>query len=242
VSEEKSSNDRDSNDTARPATGPRTPSSPHKLTDPLELRALAHPTRITLLGLLGVHGTMTATQAAEILDTTPASTAYHLRTLAKYGFVEDAEGGSWRERPWRATKAGLSFSWDDNVEDAGQRAVARALSEVVYDMWIDQFRHYQATKDTYPAEIREISGASGTTLFATPEEVAQAQQEISAILDRFKDRGFDPDLRPVGQPPIEMVMFTYPIPLPTPPTSPSPSSPPSPTPSPSPSSPPADPS
>ena len=211
VSDEMS--DHGSSDASEPSTGPRAPSGPHKLTDPLELRALAHPTRITLLGLLGLHGTMTATQAAEILGTTPASTAYHLRTLAKYGFVEDAEGGSWRERPWQATTAGLSFSWNDDVEDAGQRAVARALSEVVYDVWIDQIRRYQATKDSYPAEIREISGGSGTTLFATPEEIAQAQQEISAILDRFKERSFNPELRPAGLPAMEMILFTYPISL-----------------------------
>jgi hypothetical protein len=36
-----------------------------------------------------------------MLGESPASCAFHLRTLAKYGFVEKAGGGRSRERPWR---------------------------------------------------------------------------------------------------------------------------------------------
>lgn len=73
---------------------PPDPRAPGQVTDPVILRAVAHPMRLKLIGMVGINGTMTASQAAKELDSTPAVTAYHLRTLAKYGFVEDA-GGSW---------------------------------------------------------------------------------------------------------------------------------------------------
>ena len=44
---------------------------------------------------------MTATQAGEALGESPANVSFHLRTLAKYGFVEEAPGGTGRQRPWR---------------------------------------------------------------------------------------------------------------------------------------------
>src|ERR1700761_5736702 len=73
-----------------------------RLTDPRALRALAHPIRLELVGLLRRLGPLTATQAAELIGESSGSTSFHLRQLAKYGLVEDAGGGAGRERPWRA--------------------------------------------------------------------------------------------------------------------------------------------
>src|SRR5260370_36072891 len=65
------------------------------------MRALAHPLRWALLEALGPAGTLTATEASELLGESPANCAFHLRTLAKYGFLEEAGGGRGRQRPWR---------------------------------------------------------------------------------------------------------------------------------------------
>src|SRR4030088_3589210 len=70
-------------------------------TDPRALRALAHPLRLRLLELLVLRGPMTATEAADLLGESPANCSFHLRTLAKYGYVEEAGGGRGRQRPWR---------------------------------------------------------------------------------------------------------------------------------------------
>src|SRR5262245_58937004 len=80
------------------------------LTDPKAMRALAHPVRMALLELLGVAGTITATQASEVLGESPANCAFHLRTLAKYGFVKEAGGGRGRERPWTYTRRTSNIS------------------------------------------------------------------------------------------------------------------------------------
>src|ERR1700748_927844 len=73
-----------------------------QLTDPRALRAYAHPGRMALLGLLRREGPLTATRAAELLGESSGTCSFHLRQLAKYGLVEEAGGGTGREKPWRA--------------------------------------------------------------------------------------------------------------------------------------------
>jgi Helix-turn-helix domain len=188
-----------------------------KVTEARELRALAHPARLRLLAEVGLRGTLTATQGAEIIGGTPAVSAYHLRTLAKYGFLEEAGRTSGRERPWKVSHAG--FSWDEQAEDPAQRAVARALADLTCTEWMRQAEHYRDHADEYPAEVRAVSGAGEFVLFATPAEVGRINEQFAAILEPFKAR-VDPALRPEsGYPPFELVMFTHPLsalPLPPP--------------------------
>src|SRR2546429_2370715 len=92
---------------------PGMPGNPVELTDPRMMRALAHPGRIAIWTHLALHGSATATECAEIAGLSPSACSYHLRTLARYGFVEEdpdsaADG---RERPWRARM--LAFSLND---------------------------------------------------------------------------------------------------------------------------------
>src|SRR5215831_7968530 len=66
---------------------------PHlEVRDPRMMRALAHPLRVALIEAIGQAdtGTLTATEASDLLGESPANCAFHLRTLAKYGFVEEA--------------------------------------------------------------------------------------------------------------------------------------------------------
>ena len=65
---------------------------PRKLTDPRAMRAVAHPVRIALLEVLGTEGPLTATQAGEHIGESPTTCSFHLRQLAKYGFIEEVEG------------------------------------------------------------------------------------------------------------------------------------------------------
>src|ERR1700735_4917381 len=101
------------------------PSEPHeRLTDPRAMRAMAHPLRIALIELLSHTGTLTATQASEVLGESPANCAFHLRTLAKDGFVEEAGGGRGRERPWRRAQSGVSIPEGSERQEGGADATA----------------------------------------------------------------------------------------------------------------------
>src|SRR6478735_11898073 len=71
--------------------------------DTARLKALAHPLRVRLLGLLRTYGPSTATALARRVDQSSGVTSYHLRQLESSGFVvEDTERGNRRERWWKA--------------------------------------------------------------------------------------------------------------------------------------------
>lgn len=53
---------------------------------------MAHPVRVALLEALSLQGPMTATEAGERIGESPTTCSFHLRQLAKYGFVEEAGG------------------------------------------------------------------------------------------------------------------------------------------------------
>src|SRR5947209_7487871 len=106
------------------------PGNPVQLTDPRMMRALAHPARIAIWTHLGMHGPATATECAEIAGLSPSACSYHLRTLARYGFVEEdpASAADGRERPWRARM--IAF----NIDHApGTPAVTQVASRLLVE-------------------------------------------------------------------------------------------------------------
>jgi hypothetical protein len=179
------------------------------MTDPRALRALAHPIRIALLEAVGVSGSLTATEAARIVGGTVPNVAYHLRTLAKYDYVVEADGGTGRERPWKLGAVGMRV--DTNSPDPAVSHAARALSAVMTDRWVSRIRHFDSHREEYPEAVRAASGYSQFALFGTPAEVEQVQAEIGRILMRFMDRVADPTARPEGTVPFEMITFTHPF-------------------------------
>jgi hypothetical protein len=179
------------------------------ISDPKAMRALAHPVRMALLELLGVRGTVTATQASDVLGESPANCAFHLRTLAKYGFVREAGGGRGRERPWTAAQRSLMISSTDQKDPQAAQA-ADALSQVWLERWMDRARRAYAGSahrpDWEPARQWSRSGR-----YLTPDEAAQMTRQVREIVDRYIDRERDPSLRPPGALPVECSFFTFPI-------------------------------
>src|ERR1700744_1547874 len=96
-----------------------------RLTEARALRAYAHPVRMKLVGLLRTEGPLTATRAGELLGESSGTCSFHLRQLAKYGLVEEAGGGTGREKPWRATAT--STDWDAIGDGTPEMAAAAGL-------------------------------------------------------------------------------------------------------------------
>ena len=185
------------------------------LTDPKAIRALAHPVRWALLEALGQAGTLTATQASEMLGESPANCAFHLRTLAKYGFVEEAGGGKGRERPWRQTYNRVS--WRSRVDDPQASQAAEALDQVWLDRSLSRARHSLTSTTRWPEGLEDALGATTTRLYVTAEEADQLYTEIQEAFqrllgpqNRFRDRR-DPKLRPADAMPVEFVLMGYPV-------------------------------
>lgn len=68
------------------------------------LRGLAHPIRLQLLALLADERQLTSTRASALTGETVANCSFHLRQLAKYGFVEATDGDDRRHHPWRLVR------------------------------------------------------------------------------------------------------------------------------------------
>jgi len=180
-----------------------------ELTDARAIRALAHPVRMALLELLAHMGTMTATQASEVLDESPANCAFHLRTLAKYGFVEEAGGGRGRERPWRRSHSGLSMNSEQG--SPAFRAAARALEDQFASALFTRARTTLADRDSWPAEWRSELGATESICYLTLDEAREFQEGLRVLFTRFADRIDHPERRPAGALPVEVLAITYPL-------------------------------
>lgn len=154
-----------------------------RLSDPRALRALAHPVRLRLLGLLRTHGPLTATQAAEHVGESPSNCSFHLRQLAKWSLVEPADGGRGRERPWKATA--LAANWQLAPVN-GEGADARlALDRVVVQEYVDQIGRWF---DRRPAERDDwlaVSGIGDSVLKVTADELQALEDAIDALIEPF---------------------------------------------------------
>jgi predicted ArsR family transcriptional regulator len=98
---------------------------------PQALRALSHPTRLRLLGLLRTDGPATATTLATRLRINTGQTSYHLRQLAQHGFVvEDTERGNNRDRWWRAAHQSTRTDEQDPAVAADPEALDAYLQSI----------------------------------------------------------------------------------------------------------------
>jgi|HubBroStandDraft_4_1064222.scaffolds.fasta_scaffold135746_3 DNA-binding transcriptional ArsR family regulator len=183
---------------------------PRKLTDPRAMRAVAHPVRIALLEVLGTEGPLTATEAGELIGESPTTCSFHLRQLAKYGFIEEVAGVAGRKRPWRLVNTGMSYS--DVSDDTETRLAANALSRVLHDFYLDRLKEGLELRRDISTEWQKTTGASEFLLYVTPEELRQLDQSMTALARQFVERIGNPKKRPKGSIPIELLFFAYPRP------------------------------
>ncbi len=159
-----------------------------RLADPVAMRALAHPLRLKLLGLLRLHGPATATMLGERLDEVPASASYHLRSLAKHGFVEEVPelATDGRQRWWRAVHRVTSWSSADYGDDPDRFAAAQSLERVILDLYDEQLRTWFEQRPTWSRDWVEASSLSDTVLRLTPDGLRALVEDLDAVVERHR--------------------------------------------------------
>ena len=179
------------------------------------MRALAHPTRLTLLELLAREGSLTATQASVLLGENTASASYHLRQLAKYGFIEQAEQTGGRERPWRAAARGQR--WSDVSPDPEAAAAAKVLSRVLLERELDAAIEWVEGAYDLAPEWRDAALGSQSILYMTLDELRDFAHRYQALLEEggLLERSENPALRPPDARPVRALLLAFPVP-PTP--------------------------
>jgi DNA-binding transcriptional ArsR family regulator len=154
------------------------------LHDPRALRALAHPTRLAILERLQHGGAATATGCGEAVGISPAAASYHLRSLAKWGLVEEAEGGRGRERPWQAVGTGFSFEPAEAGSPGHVLAAAALAGQLVAsgERWTTE---YVAGESRLEPEWRSASHLANKTLTLTPSEAEEVVARIEELLEPY---------------------------------------------------------
>jgi DNA-binding transcriptional ArsR family regulator len=160
------------------------------VTDPQAMRALAHPVRLAVLSFLQRNGPATATQLAPHVGATPSVTSWHLRHLATFGLVLDADPsevpGDRRQRWWKAAARGFRVEIGE-----GDEAVAAAL--VLADQLADTARRQveQWLSETAPRldhAWARLSGVSNTGVQLTAAELEEIEQRIDELLGPYVTR------------------------------------------------------
>jgi DNA-binding transcriptional ArsR family regulator len=155
-----------------------------RITDPRAVRALAHAGRYAILERLQVRGPATATECAEVAGLSPSACSYHLRLLAKYGFVEEADndGGDGRERRWQAAMPGWQSDLEDEADSTEAAALDHALGRIMLDSSDRKVLGWLEAAGQESREWREAAVLSNSTIIATPEELRQIKEALMGVL------------------------------------------------------------
>ncbi|MFC5147758.1 ArsR/SmtB family transcription factor [Streptomyces aureoversilis] len=157
----------------------------HVVLDAKGLRALAHPVRVQLVGLLRLYGPSTATRLAERLGLASGATSYHLRQLAAAGFVaEDASLGNARERWWRAVHEATVIDDDELAEQEPEAMLGYVQGVVAAHTLRTQLA--VAAYPALPKPWRDAFNMSDWNLRLTPQEAADLSGELRAVIERYR--------------------------------------------------------
>ncbi|WP_078868917.1 ArsR/SmtB family transcription factor [Streptomyces sp. NRRL B-1347] len=192
--EERAARDRAADDQARSDQGE---DARHRVLDPEQdaaaLKALTHPLRIRLLGLLRADGPATASELAVKTGESSASTSYHLRVLAKYGFVAEAEHRDGRERRWRSVHAVTSWNNADMDASPGGRAFRSTMARrQIEHLGRSLARHERDLDDgRIGPEWREHAGITDLMPRLTADSLAELWQAFEGKLAELTARDAD---------------------------------------------------
>ncbi|MER5185094.1 winged helix-turn-helix domain-containing protein [Streptomyces sp. NPDC002896] len=178
-----------------------------EVSDAKALKGLAHPLRQQMLTRLQRNGPATSADLAAELGADRGATSYHLRQLARFGFIqEDTARSTGRRKYWRAVPEDVRLphlAADTEAETTAQ--------EIGHQCWERAERDLAAFLST-PASFGEFGVAAlhslgGTTL--TAEELARFTEEYIAFLTRWHR---EPDQASPGSRHITVLFNAFPTP------------------------------
>ncbi|MFN8195917.1 MAG: metalloregulator ArsR/SmtB family transcription factor [Nocardioidaceae bacterium] len=172
--------------------------------DPSGLKALAHPVRLRMLGMLRIEGPATATTLAERLGLNTGATSYHLRQLAQHGFIADDPGlGNGRERWWRAAHQSTRTQGDGGDPEA-MSAYVRAVAV----MYAEQQHRALDERPFLPEDWSRASTISDWAVRLTPQRARALLKALVAVVEAEPDEPEDTE----GAAPFVVQLSTFPLP------------------------------
>ncbi|WP_434742147.1 helix-turn-helix domain-containing protein [Micromonospora sp. SH-82] len=170
------------------------PSPALHLTDPRAMRALAHPTRLRLLGELRARGPQTVGMLSDLVDEAVGSVSYHLGKLAEHGFVVQAPelARTRRERWWKAAHSRTTWEPLETLDDPERKAASDLLRRAVLQRYADRLQAYLDTEATLEARWVEGTTSGDNLLHLTSDELVELRADVEALAARWEARS-DPE-------------------------------------------------
>jgi DNA-binding transcriptional ArsR family regulator len=164
--------------------------------DAPSLKALAHPMRVQILRILQLRQRASVTSLADELGETTGATSYHLRQLARHGFVEefeaeaDADGeakhAGRRQRWWRMAVDQIHMTGFEFLRNDDTREAAGFLLREYQADRSRRLANWFATVDEWPAEWQRASSDMDGHLQLNPKQTRALADEIAAVIDKHR--------------------------------------------------------
>ncbi len=160
------------------------------------LKALAQPRRQKMLDHLALHGPATSATLARALGLNTGATSYHLRELAKHGFIREVpERAHGRERWWQAVRADRRFP-PRSEQSPEMRAVLDEMNHMSLDADFEAFSRFQARRESM-GEWGDQVPYSRSLMHLTLDEVTEFFEEYIKLVNRYRKDEIPPDARPM---------------------------------------------
>lgn len=169
------------------------------------IRALAHPLRLELLDLLRFEGPSTATLLGQRLGESSGATSYHLRQLARYGFVAEMPSEGKRERWWRYQERQLMLPVGETSDREERTLLAELLSREAHAL--DRF----LSARSHLGEWDEVAFFQSRGFRLTVNELDAVRKGIEDVLAPL--RRAEASDAPADALPVRILAFGFPLPL-----------------------------
>ncbi len=161
-------------------------SLPRRRLDARSLIALAHPLRIRIRDRLRQEGPATATQLARQFGESSAATSYHLRMLARHGFIEPDPGrGRGRERWWRATGEVVQIFPSEFADDALASEALRVVAGERQHMAQERVERWLGERERWSRQWLDAAEDSVFVARLSAEQTRALADELVAIIERY---------------------------------------------------------
>ena len=174
---------------------------------PQQMRALTHPTRLRMLGILRTEGSTTATALAHRLGLNTGATSYHLRQLAQHGFVvEDAERGNARDRWWKAAHRMTTTDTAGPDEPEARETLDAYLQSVVV-VTTERLQRSVEELPLLPEEWRDATTYSDWVVTLTPRKARAVIEQLIEAMKEIEEEEDDDEAAPYV---LQLNAFPYP--------------------------------
>lgn len=147
-----------------------------------QLKALTHPVRVRMLGMLRIDGPATATSLASRLGLNSGATSYHLRQLALHGFITDDESrGNGRERWWKAAHQSTHTTREEAYGAEGKETLDTYLQSVAI-VKTETLQRAVEERPLLSEEWREATTLSDYVLRLTPARAKLLLDTLGEVL------------------------------------------------------------